>query len=223
MTALVIFDMDGVLIDSEPVHQRLEREMFSAMGIEVSDAELDGYVGMAPRRMWAAIRERHGLHQDVGELIAAETDIKVREFEKLPLQPIPGVPALIRALAAAGHGTAIASSSSKRLIDTVAQKLGLQSHFPHRISGEDVAHGKPDPDLFLHVAAICARAPGDCVVIEDSWNGVRAAHAAGMACVGFVNRNSGNQDLTAADLLVEDFGEASIRRVLAFADGLSGT
>ncbi|MGH8221499.1 MAG: HAD family hydrolase [Woeseiaceae bacterium] len=217
-SALVIFDMDGVLLDSEPVHIRLERDIFSGLGLAISDSELNGYVGMAPRTMWTLIRERHGLRREVGELVAAETAIKVREFGRMTLQAVHGVEELIRELTAAGHGLAIASSSSARLIDTVVQKLGLRRYFPHRVSAEEVAQGKPAPDIFLEAAARCARRPGECVVIEDSANGVRAARAAGMACVGFVNRTSGDQDLTAADLLVEDFGATSVRRILRFIE-----
>ena len=217
-SALVIFDMDGVLLDSEPVHIRLERDIFDGLGLRITDTELNGYVGMAPHTMWTLIKERHGLQREVGELVAAETAVKVREFGKMTLQAIHGVEALIRELVAAGHGLAIASSSSTLLIDTVTRKLGLRQYFTHRISAEEVARGKPQPDIFLEAAERSARRPGECVVIEDSANGVRAARAAGMACVGFVNRNSGNQDLRAADLLVEDFSEASARRILDFIE-----
>jgi HAD superfamily hydrolase (TIGR01509 family) len=214
MKSLVIFDMDGVLIDSEPVHMRLEQEIFARLSLPVSEGEHHSYIGMSPRGMWAGIKSRHGLQQEVEALVAMDAAIKVREIGKLPIQAIDGVPRLLRTLKGNGYDIAIASSSPKVLIDTVTARLGFSQYFLQTVSGEEVARGKPHPDIFLTTAEICGRVPTQCVVIEDSNNGVRAAVAAGMKCVGYANNNSGNQDLSNADLVIEDFGEVGSRLIM---------
>jgi HAD superfamily hydrolase (TIGR01509 family) len=216
MSSLVIFDMDGVLIDSEPVHLQIDRELMSMFGITISESELCGYVGMSPRGMWTAVKARHGLEEDLESLLEVEASTKVREFGRLPLQPMPGVENLIQCLVDERHSLAIASSSSKRLIETITSKLNLNGYFPHRISAEDVENGKPHPDIFLRAAKLGEKKPAECVVIEDSCNGLRAASAADMASIGFANVNSGDQDLSAAHLVVDDFGDANIQRILNF-------
>lgn len=214
MKPLVIFDMDGVLVDSEPVHLRLEREIFARLSLPVSEDEHHSYVGMSPRSMWAAIKARHGLQQEVETLAAAEAAIKVREIARLPPPAIDGVPQLLRTLRENGYELAIASSSPHALIEALTAKLGLRQYFSQTLSGEEVANGKPHPDLFLKAAETCARIPAQCLVIEDSSNGIRAALAAGMKCIGYLNRNSGSQDLSYATLVIENYGEASTRQIL---------
>jgi HAD superfamily hydrolase (TIGR01509 family) len=211
---LVIFDMDGVLVDSEPVHLRLEREIFARLSLPVSEDEHHSYVGMSPRSMWTAIKSRYGLQQEVEALVAAEAAIKVREIANLPLPAIDGVSQLLRTLREDGYELAIASSSPQALIDAVTEKLGWRQQFLHAVSGEAVGRGKPHPDIFLTTAAMCGRVPAQCVVIEDSSNGVRAALAAGMKCIGYVNRNSGSQDLRNADLVVDNFLAEGRRQII---------
>jgi HAD superfamily hydrolase (TIGR01509 family) len=221
MKPLVIFDMDGVLVDSEPVHMRLERENFARLSLPVSEVEHHSYVGMSPRSMWAAIKSRHGLQQEIDALVATEAAIKVREIARLPLQAIDGIPQLLRTLREDGYELAIASSSPQALIDAITAKLGLRSHFLHTISSEAVEKGKPHPDLFLAAARMCGRLPAQCVVIEDSTNGVRAARAAGMKCIAYANRNSGSQDLSHADLVVEGFSAAGRRQIMELLRAVS--
>jgi HAD superfamily hydrolase (TIGR01509 family) len=102
---------------------------------------------------------------------------------------------------------ALASSSTQRVIDTVLEKLALVGVFDPVVSGEEVEHGKPAPDIFLRTAGLLEIPPETCLVIEDSANGVRAAKAAGMVCIGFRNPNSGAQDLSAADAIVASLDE----------------
>lgn len=220
MKSLVLFDMDGVLINSEPVHMRLEREIFARLRLPISEVDHHSFVGMSPREMWAEIKARCDLPQQVEALVAMETGIKAREIGNMTLHAIDGVERLIRKLTDNGYNLAIASSSSKMLIDIVTAKLGFRQYFSQRISAEEVERGKPHPDIFLRAAELCGRAPTECVVVEDSHSGLRAAIAAGMKCVGYVNENSGNQDLSDAHLIVEDFSEGGIRQIMEFLRSL---
>lgn len=212
---LVIFDMDGVLVDSEPAHMRLEQEMFARLSLSISEAAHEEFVGMSPRGMWSSIKARFGLPQEVEALMAMEAEVKLRAFGAMTLAAIDGVERLIGQLARDGCELAVASSSPQRLIETVTAALGIRHRFSHTVSAEEVPRGKPHPDVFLAVAECCGRAPADCVVIEDSGNGVRAALAAGMRCVAYAKRSSGGQDLSGADLVVHEFDHAGIERILA--------
>lgn len=219
MKPLIIFDMDGVLIDSEPVHAALEQKIFADLGLRICAAEHSEFVGMSPRGMWAKIRERHGLARSVDALVRAETKIKIREFAGMRLHAMPGVKRLLRLLSHSGHVLAVASSSPGELIEGITRKLGFRSLFAQVVSAEEVAYGKPAPDVFVRAAQLCGRPPADCVVIEDSANGVRGAIAAQMRCIGLRARACSNQDLTDSDLLVEDFSAASIGHIVKFLAG----
>ncbi len=221
MPPLVIFDMDGVLVDSEPMHMRLEREMFERLSLPISEAEHQAFVGMSPAGMWGTIKARFDLPHAVDDLVEMDTDVKAREIGATPLEPIDGVEELIADLEDAGCELAVASSSQKRLIEAVTEGLGLRQRFSQLVSAEEVRRGKPHPDVFLRAAELCGRKPADCLVIEDSANGVRAALAAGMKCVGFVNESAGRQDLSGADLVVRNFGDAARKEIVALARSLS--
>lgn len=221
MPPLVIFDMDGVLVDSEPMHMRLEREMFERLSLPISEAEHQAFVGMSPAGMWGTIKARFDLPHAVDDLVEMDTDVKAREIGATPLEPIDGVEELIADLEDAGCELAVASSSQKRLIEAVTEGLGLRQRFSQLVSAEEVRRGKPHPDVFIRAAELCGRKPADCLVIEDSANGVRAALAAGMKCVGFVNESAGRQDLSGADLVVRNFGDAARKEIVALARSLS--
>ena len=166
--------------------------------------------------MWTAIKSRHSLTAQVGELVGLEVQIKLAAFGTDELQATEGVVDLVQLLAEAGHTLAIASSSSKPLIEVITQKLALHEFFPERVSADEVCNGKPAPDVFLCAAERCGQRPVDCVVIEDSDNGLKAAQSANMRCIGFSNQNSGNQRLVEAGLVVPDFSQESIQHIIEF-------
>lgn len=216
MNGIFIFDMDGVLIDSEPMHIEMESEVYKELGIEISEEEMHGFVGRSPLEVWSEIREEHGLTQSARELKEYDFDRKLEWLKARELEPIPGIPELIRDLEKREITLAVASSSPPDMIELVTRKLHIQHRFELMASGEEVPNGKPAPDLFLKVAKYFSVEPESCVVIEDSSNGVKAAKAAGMYCIGFRNPNSGNQNLSAADMIVDDFGEESRERILQY-------
>ncbi|MBN1646768.1 MAG: HAD family hydrolase [Spirochaetales bacterium] len=202
----VIFDMDGVLVNSEPHHFAIEKEIFASLGFSLDESELKTYVGMSLVKFWTGMKERFSLRQSIEELIENDSRVRISYFEALDhLDPIDGIRELLSGLAAAGIKIALASSSHRAMIDIVLKKLGLGRYFVFIISGHEIEHGKPAPDIFLKSAEAMGLEPVDCLVIEDSRNGVKAANAAGMPCVGFRNPDSGDQDLTTAQLVIDSF------------------
>ena len=121
------------------------------------------------------------------------------------LTAIPGTGKLIKGLKTRGYPVALASSSSGKVIEAELRKIGLYDHFDLIFSGDGIERGKPFPDIFIQTAGKLGIDPADCLVFEDSRNGVAAAKAAGMKCAGYINPTSGDQDLTAADMIIDDF------------------
>jgi HAD superfamily hydrolase (TIGR01509 family) len=207
--------MDGVLVDTEPIYVDVSRRIFAELAVDIPMDRHLGYVGVSAVRMWREIKEDFGLPHSVPELIAKEKHAQIRAvWEKHILDPIPGVEKLLQRLQRQTIPCAIASSSSRELIDLVLHKSGLHAFFCISVSGEDVQNGKPAADIFLAAAQRLKAQPSACLVIEDSPHGIAGAKAAGMKTCGFVNANSGNQDLSAADLIVDSFSDSCIELIL---------
>ncbi|HEY8382969.1 MAG TPA: HAD-IA family hydrolase [Microvirga sp.] len=178
---LLIFDCDGVLVDSEPLSCAADADLLTRLGFPITvEAVQRRFVGKSMSDLVAAIEAEHGraLPADFGAQLTRET---LARFEQ-ELQPIGGVREAILALP---HQRCVASSSVPERIALSLRVTGLANLFERVFSAVEVARGKPAPDLFLHAAARMGAAPADCVVIEDSPYGVEAALAAGMPVIGF--------------------------------------
>ncbi len=202
MLKAFIFDMDGVIIDSEPLHFLSDKMVMKDFGIEVSDEELNAFVGVTNPLMWQELRIKYDLAASVEELLLIQHKYKTELFSAGELNSINGIPELLKELKEREIKVGLASSSSRQFIELVLKKLDLFHYFDVVISGEEVLNSKPAPDIFLEAAAALEVNPLDCVVLEDSGHGVTAAKAAGMKCIAFRNPNSGNQKLDAADCIV---------------------
>lgn len=205
----IIFDMDGVIIDSEHIHHELERQMFARLGIEVSRAEHQSFTGQTVWTMWGALKERHNLPYSVEELRMMKKQLFYDELASPDCRVtlIPGVTELIDRAIGSGLKLAVASSSSLLHVEHMMGRFGLTSRFSGLFGGDLVENSKPAPDLFLFAAEQLEVDPADCLVIEDSQNGVRAGKAAGMTVLGYRNPNSGEQDLSLADVVVDNYKE----------------
>ncbi len=200
----VVFDLDGVLVDSEPLHFRAANRVLARFGKTIGEAEYRRYIGLGELATWTDWRQRYALQTPVTELLAAHTRARLQEIDA-------GVPAideavdLARRLPGAGIRLAIASSSTPAIIDALLAALTLGEMFAVRVSGEDpqVRHSKPAPDVYLATAVRLGAAPATCLAIEDSEAGVRAATRAGMACVAVPNRWTADQDFSEADVVLE--------------------
>jgi len=217
MIQTVIFDMDGVIIDSEPVYFDIDKQMFEELNIAVSFEEHCSYVGTSSQNMWNAIITKHGIAEQPAELMRKEYSLYLEHLANAKdLQPIDGVVELIHELYKNNFKLVLASSSQMASIDIVLNKFKLDELFIAKVSGSELAHSKPHPEIFLRSARLIKSDPSECIVIEDSKNGVTAAKAAGMKCIGFLNPNSGNQDLKNADLVIHSFGELNADIVKGF-------
>jgi len=204
----VIFDMDGVIVDSEPFYTEVEKENFRRAGLNISREEHLTFQGTATDRMWTILREKYNLSETVEELVAMTNSLVTPYFASLPeIVPMPGVENIIAELASAGFPLAVASSSYPDVIQMVLEKTGLKPYFHVVVDSQMAGSSKPDPDIFLLAAQKLRVNPDECLVIEDSTNGIRAAKAAGMTCVAFAGPGSEHQDQSEADSIIKDFSE----------------
>ena len=210
MIQTVIFDMDGVIIDSEPVYFKIDKQMFEELNIDVSFEEHCSYVGTSSQNMWDTIIKKHGIADQPRELMRKEYNLYMDYLVNASdLQPIDGVLELINDLHKNNFRLILASSSRMETINIILDKFKLSDLFIAKISGSELVHSKPHPEIFLSAAQLIRSEAKDCVVIEDSKNGVAAAKAAGMKCIGFLNPSSGDQNLKSADLIIRSFDEVN--------------
>lgn len=208
-----IFDMDGVIIDSEPIHNRVIKDFLQNHGYEITDEELDRYVGMTSTSVFTILKQKYHLPASAEELTVEHMNEFKTYIAKHHIQPIEGIKELLIKLQQENIPMAIASSSPLDVIEFVAKSFAITDYFAFLISGENMPQGKPAPDIYLHTAAKLNVTPTDCVVLEDSKNGSIAAKTAGMYCIGFANPNSGNQDLSRADIIVHNINEINLENL----------
>lgn len=208
MIKTVIFDMDGVIVDTEPVHKFAYDQHFTELGIEVSETMYTSFTGNSTRNVFQKLKAHFDLAHEVEDLILRKRHLFNEAFDTKPdLELIEGVLDLIKRLHANDIQLILASSASNSTINRVFNRFDLNQYFTHKVSGEDFPKSKPDPAIFLHAASLSVAPKENCVVIEDSTNGIKAAKAAGIYCIGYKSLNSKNQDYTLADKIIEHFSE----------------
>mgnify|MGYP002783265502 CR=1 FL=1 len=205
-----IFDMDGVIIDSEPIHFQVDIETMKHLGCNMSKKELEKYVGTTNEYMLTDIKKNYNIKESIEEITEYKMKLTKRKIIESDLEPIEGIKELLVNLKENSIPAAIASSSPIDFINIVVEKFKIRDYFQYIVSGEEVENGKPAPDIYIETAKKLGFDPKDCTVIEDSKNGVQAAKSAGMKCIGFANVNSGNQDLSKADIIVDSIKEIDI-------------
>src|ERR1051325_8715834 len=219
MLQAVIFDFNGIIVDDEPIHYRLFQRVFAEEGIDLAEATYyQRYLGFDDRGAFLAAFRDHG--RAIGpaklqQLIARKADY-YQEAIRNCVAIFPGVRALIEDLTR--HvPLAVASGALRQEIETILQAAGLLSHFRAIVSAEDVQQGKPEPEIFIKALAAlnaangagAAIAPVDCVVIEDSKEGVRGARHAGMKCLAVTNSHP-SELLQEADAIVASLEEVTV-------------
>jgi HAD superfamily hydrolase (TIGR01509 family) len=192
---LVVFDCDGVLVDSERLSIKLDAELLRQLGWELTEEEIvERWVGRTEAAMKAEIQDHLG--RDIGEEWSAFSERYVRAFAE-ELQPVDGVAEAVDAIQGAGFATCVASSGDLAKIRRNLAKTGLLDRFDDRLfSADDVEHGKPAPDLFLHAADVMGVAPERTGVVEDSAHGVAAGLAAGMTVFAYTGSVTPAERLT---------------------------
>lgn len=210
MKQCIIFDMDGVIVDSEPLHQLCEKEIFKMLGISVPENIHSSFVGSTDELMWSKIAEIYNLPVNIPDIIGLKKSLYLKNLREKEISPIEGVFSLLTELFQNGFFIALATSAPHEQIDFILNTFNIKHFFHSIISGEDVKNGKPDPEIFITVSKSIGIVPKSCIVIEDSYNGIIAAKKAGMKCIGYKNPHSGNQDLSKADIEICSLNEISL-------------
>lgn len=206
MIKCIIFDMDGVLINTEPLHFQIWKQVFAEHGLEIQHEKYKGCIGSTNDFLLNLIYQNYGVDfRNTPGIKERFCEIKDEYIRNGNIPGIPGVPAVISALRQKGYKMAVASSSMQMYIDACTRIIGVNQYFDLLFSAESVPNPKPAPDVFLAVAEKIGMKPEECLVVEDSRNGSLAAKAAGMFCMGFANPDSGDQDLSAADKIFYPF------------------
>lgn len=205
MLKAIIFDMDGVIIDSEPQHARAALRVLNRYNAQTDYEYCSSFIGSSTAKMVEDAINRFDLTLTPEQLLKEMNTKKKVVLKEEGYVILPGITELIKNLYQHGYRLAIASSSTPNEIEHVVKTLGIKKYFTKLISSTHVAHPKPAPDSFLLALKELGVNAKETVVIEDSCYGSQAAKAAGITCVGYINPHSGSQDLSSADVLLESF------------------
>lgn len=208
MLKAVLFDMDGVIVDTEPLHRKAYFKMFDDVNIEVSDPLYESFTGQSTINICRHLCEEFKLSEKPETLVS----IKRKHFKYLfendtSLALLDGVLDLIKDYHSNGLKLVLASSASMPNIDRIFLRFDLDQYFVAKLSGADLKESKPHPEIFMKAAIASGHKPQHCMVIEDSTNGIAAAKAANIFCVGYQSLNSTNQEYTQADKVISNFQE----------------
>lgn len=201
----VIFDLDGVIVNSQELYEASLSEFLGGLGVDEVDWKT--LVGMTTARALSCLKERRGLPGTVAGLTEQFQRVYLQAFKRSLRDEhlVEGVKPFIERLADARVRMAVASSATRPKIDFALSRFGLSRYFACTVSSYEVKMSKPAPDVFIQAARRLNVPPGDCIVIEDAANGILGAKTAGMHCIGYRNAESGDQDLSGADLVIERF------------------
>ena len=219
MIKAVIFDMDGVIVNSEAIYEQADKEIFQHYGINLSDEELQNYIGVNLLDIWTDLLSKYQLKDQY-------SDYQVEDFieehvhshyevlsESDELKLMPGIKDWFEYFKANNYKMIIASSSYAPIIELIYQKFGLDKYMEGYVDGNSVEKGKPEPEIFLKAAEKLQLKAEECLVIEDSEHGITAANKAGMKSIGFARNTDYNQDLSSADILIKEFNQQNLAKL----------
>lgn len=211
----VIFDMDGVISDSQPIHAGLEEALLAEHGIFMSAQELTKkFAGVPDKECARIIFAQHKKEVDLDKFVERKW-ASILDFAKGKITPIDGAVNLIGQLKDRGFRLAVASSSIQEFIDLVLQELKIKDKFDVLTNGKEVKLGKPNPDIFLLAAKKLGVRPEECWVIEDAEHGMVAAKRAGMKCVWLTNLTQPTQKEYSPDIIVKSLKDLKIESLNA--------
>ena len=200
--------MDGVIVDTEPVHHFAYQQHFEQLKIDVSPEMYASFTGNSTKNIYERLKIAFNLTDDIKTLVETKRHLFNEAFDqKKDLYLLDGVEDLIKELNENEIQLILASSSANVTIERIFNRFNLHSYFSHKVSGEDFPKSKPHPAIFQHAAFLSKTPVENCIVIEDSTNGIIAAKAAGIYCVGYESVNSKLQDYSLADLVISHFNE----------------
>ena len=210
----LIFDMDGVIVDSEPLHLLAYQELFAAYNLPFTEDENREFLGRKDIEMAVVLIERFKLPLSPVQLVEMKERILARLLSEQS-KARPGLYGILETARTNNVAMAVASSATLPTIELVVRTLNLQKYFHNLSSGDEVAHGKPAPDVFLLAARRLGVDPAHCLVVEDTINGVRAALSGGMFCVAIPCDATRHQDHSEADLVLQSLAELDLPSMLA--------
>ena len=214
MFRVAIFDMDGVIINSEPLHKKAYQLMFDEFNLDVSENLYSTFTGMATLPICKKLCDIFSLKFSPETLVENKRKHFKSLFDNgLKFELIDGVLDLIKHYHLNGLTLILASSASMNNINMIFEKFDLDKYFKSKISGADLRASKPHPEIFEKATKLTAFSKEECFVIEDATNGIIAAKKAGLYCVAFKGIDSKNQDYSQADKVVTDFKEIYINKL----------
>lgn len=213
----VLFDMDGVIVDTEPLHRKAYFQLFDYLGINVSEELYTSFTGASTKKVCNTLIEKFQLNTSQEELALIKRKyFKHYFYNDADFNLIEGVKELIENYFENNIKLVLASSASMTTINMVFEKFELEKYFIGKISGDELKESKPHPEIF-HIAAEIANEPKEsCMIIEDSTNGILAAHSAGIFCTAYKSEHSINQNYEKANLLISDFSEIEFEKVVKY-------
>jgi HAD superfamily hydrolase (TIGR01509 family) len=203
MKKAVNFDMDGLIVDTEPLYMIALSKVAQARGKSYPLSLKQEMMGRRAIDSLRIFKERLGLSDSVEELLKERDEIFEDLLEKEKIKPMPGFFELLDNINKLSLKKAISSSSKREWIDIILKKLGIFSEFEVIISGDEVTHGKPHPEIYLLSLKRLNVSPKECIVFEDTVTGVESAKSAGLYCIAVPNQFSKGQDFSKADLVVD--------------------
>ena len=214
----IIFDMDGVIFNTQKLIFESEILLFQKMNLKISKKKHESYAGNTSWELWKNLKKEFYLKEDIKHLVYQHRKFGFEYIKKHGIFPVNGVEKLLINLNTAGIKIALATSGWQTRADWMLKSTNLYDKFDFIAYGDDVKNSKPEPDIFLYAAKYLNISNTECCVIEDSKNGVIAANKANIIVLGFNNPDSGNQDLSTANYIFNDFTKLTIDTI----KGVSG-
>ncbi|TBN06756.1 HAD family hydrolase [Hyunsoonleella flava] len=214
MLKAVIFDMDGVIIDSEPMHHKAYHDMFDEVGIDVSTDLYESFTGQSTLNICRRLCDQFHLDETPEALVSLKRKHYKQFFDTdSNLGLIDGVLDLIKNYYDNGLTLVLGSSASMSGINMIFEQFDLNKYFKAKLSGADLKQSKPHPEIFEKAADATGCLREECIVIEDSTNGIKAAKSAGIYCVGYDSFHSKNQDYSNADKVISNFEDIYYHKI----------
>ncbi|MGA9211518.1 HAD family hydrolase, partial [Kaistella sp.] len=208
------FDMDGVIVDTEPLHRKAYFKMFEDFEMNVSEELYATFTGASTKNVCNTLIEKYNLNSNHEELsLIKRKYFKHYFYNDADFNLIDCVKDLIENYYENGIKLVLASSASMTTIEMVFEKFGLEKYFIGKISGADLKESKPHPEIFLLASEIADEKRESCMVIEDSTNGIEAANRAGIFCVAYKSEHSEKQVYEKANLVISDFQEIEFEKI----------
>ncbi len=220
MIKAVIFDMDGTIVDSEPIYEEVNEEVYEKYGLDLSQEDYDRHMGANLKDIWTDILDRYQVKEEFSHY-------KIEDFmedhihssyqglaDSEELELMPGVREWFEFFKDHGYKMIIASSSYSPVIEHVYQRFELDQYMEGYVGANSIEKGKPDPEIFLKAAEKMGVRAEECLVVEDSQHGVNGAHAAGAKVVGFDRAKDESQDLSKADYIIDEFNQENLQKIL---------